>query len=83
MVLYVFNVPRLHKHSQQVDGLHFFVRGLPAWARQGCGCAICASHAYWNINRVVFFFLLVRLAFATTAAFSVSQFGVANFFYSA
>ena len=23
MVLYVFNVPRLHKHSQQVDGLHF------------------------------------------------------------
>ena len=29
MVLYVFNVPRLHKHSQQVDGLRFLLAHLP------------------------------------------------------
>ena len=34
MVLYVFNVPRLHEHSQQVDDLHFLFHTGP------CSCSV-------------------------------------------
>ena len=39
MVLYVFNVPRLHKHSQQVDGLHFLCVHPPLFVCPSAACA--------------------------------------------